>query len=162
MGGQQVAPLPANKKDVLSILAHRVKVICDQENLHAELDFFQSTFCENGYSINQICQAPNPYQQHVRTPTEDPASMVFLPFIMSTLNHTSMVLFRHNIEKVYIPPKKVSNLICPMEGSRECECTRDNIYIYCRKVYIGLTSSTQTRVNELHHTFDSTHQRSQS
>jgi hypothetical protein len=39
---------PSYKQAVLANLVHRARAVCDNERLHGELDFLETTFKENG------------------------------------------------------------------------------------------------------------------
>jgi hypothetical protein len=67
---------PSNKQVVLSTLIHRVRALCDEDSLQAELVFLKDVFEENGYNDRQIHRALNPvrtYLNRTMSPTQSPS-----------------------------------------------------------------------------------------
>jgi hypothetical protein len=60
----------SSKQAALSTLIHRARALCDQDSLHAELEFLKDIFRCNGYNDWQIYKALNslPEKQSTRLP----------------------------------------------------------------------------------------------
>jgi hypothetical protein len=122
---------PPNKPPVLFTSAHRVKAICNQDSLQAEMDTQDRTFCENGYSIKWIHRLLT----HARTKLDHPA-ISFLPFIQNTFNHNSKVLPRHYIKTVGLSLRKMASFHCPIKDDTRLKTS--NVYAIpckCGTVY---------------------------
>ncbi|PNF31609.1 hypothetical protein B7P43_G17997 [Cryptotermes secundus] len=87
---------PSSKQSALSTLLHRATALCDQDSLHAELEFLKDYFKRNGYNDRQIHRVlnlhPN-YNQH----DDRRDTVAFLNFVGTVFNRISRVLSLHNI-----------------------------------------------------------------
>jgi hypothetical protein len=111
---------------------HRVRALCDEDSLQAELVFLRDVFKENGYDW-QIHSALN-RSPHLDQPENEPNSVAFLPIVGPIFNRIDRVLARHDIKSVGLPHMKLSSLLPPVKdhlGLRTpgvykipCECGR--------------------------------------
>jgi hypothetical protein len=111
------------------------------------LEFLHRTFKESSYSDRVILHALNPPDME-DTPTKDPTSVAFLPFDVSTFNHISRVLTKHNIRTVGLPPKKVTRFLRPIKD--DLGLKTPGIYSIpckCGRAYIGqIRHSNETSI----------------
>lgn len=136
---------------VLSTLAHGAWAICSQESLHTQLDSLNWTFRQNCYSNQQIRHVFK--QPHtVKPPEQNPSSVTVLPFYGTTCNGMSMMLSKHNIKTVGIPPRKISSSLWSITDHQALKRTGIySIHSACGTVYIQQTGhSIETRVMEHH------------
>jgi hypothetical protein len=68
---------PFNKQEVLSTLIYRVKALCDEDSLQAELVLVRDVFNQNGYNDWQIHRALNCCPL-LNQPDNKPNSVTFL------------------------------------------------------------------------------------
>jgi hypothetical protein len=101
----------SNKQAVLSTLVHRVRALCHEDSLQAELVFLRGIFKQNGYD-RQIHRALN-HCPHSDQPDNKPNLADFLPFVRTIFNRISRVLAQHNIKSVALPHTKLSSLLHP-------------------------------------------------
>jgi hypothetical protein len=65
---------PSSKQAVLFTLVHRVRALCDEESLQAELAFLQDVFKQNGYNDQQIHRVLN-RRPNISQPEDKPDSV---------------------------------------------------------------------------------------
>jgi hypothetical protein len=76
---------PANKQAVLFTLVHRARVLCKQDNLHAELVFLRDIFRQNGYNNQQVNRVLN-HHPNISQPNDNPDPVASLPYVGTIFN----------------------------------------------------------------------------
>jgi hypothetical protein len=76
---------PSNKQSVLSTVVHKVRALCDEDRLQAELAFLTGIFKTNGYNNKQIHCALN-FHSHFRQLNNKPNCVAFLPLAGTIYN----------------------------------------------------------------------------
>jgi hypothetical protein len=112
--------------------------------------FHKDTFKWNGYGDRQILYAIDPAKRAAATP-EKPTSVAFLPFVNTTFNRISRMLFRH-IKSVGLPQRKIASFLRPFKDDLRLKTPGVySIPCECGQVYIGQTScSIDTRIKKHH------------
>jgi hypothetical protein len=126
---------------VLVSLVHIARALCDQDTLDQELEFLTTVFKNNGYTTQQIRQALKPHTKTAKK-NDKPTSTAYIPYTQTAYGRLSRMLAKHNIKRIALPPKKISNCLPPVKDavglrtpgiySMPCECG---------KVYIRQRSS---------------------
>jgi hypothetical protein len=96
----------SNKYMVLATLMFRARTICDKDSLGQELEFLETSFRENGYSLKQIQWVFSRKENNPKDNTK-PNSTSFLPHAQLVSGCLNRMLSKHNLRGISIPPKKV-------------------------------------------------------
>jgi hypothetical protein len=98
---------PSSKQAALSTIIHRARDLCDQDSLHAELEFLKDIFRHND---RQIHRALNHHHES-NQPDDHQDTVTFLPFLGTIFNMISRVMSRYNIKSMGLPPRKIYNFL---------------------------------------------------
>jgi DNA-binding transcriptional MerR regulator len=117
--------------------------------LGKELEFLETSFRENGYSLKQIQQV---FSRKEKTPRHNkkPNLTAFLPHVQSVSGHLNRMLRKHIIRRINLPPKKVFNCLRLVKDDLGLKALGVYCIPYeCGKVYVGQSDCTiEMRVKE--------------
>ncbi|KAL0266587.1 UNVERIFIED_CONTAM: hypothetical protein PYX00_009089 [Menopon gallinae] len=105
---------PAQKRAVISTLVHRSKTLSGPDTLASELKHLAHALSANGYHHKLFREALHP-----KTPTppqdkphhDNPSGRILLPFIPGTTDRIGKILRKANINTIYTPTTKISQLL---------------------------------------------------
>lgn len=129
--------------------SNKLAVLCDQNNLNEELNFFMTTVKANGYNYNLIRRALNSTS---RTPKNNskPFSIACFPCIQTIFGRLRRKLSTYDIKIIVIRPKKIFNYLPPVKNNLGIKTPR--VYFVpceCGQFYTGQSGrSLDTRIKE--------------
>jgi hypothetical protein len=97
------------------------------------LEFLTTVFKENGYSPRLIRRAMEPATRNAKA-HDKPTSNAYILYTQTTYGELSIMLAKHNIKIVALPPRKIFSYLPPVKDalglrtpgiySIRCECGR--------------------------------------
>jgi predicted GIY-YIG superfamily endonuclease len=137
---------PGQKKGVLNTLITRSRRLTDKEHISEELRLLREVFINNGYSKREIKMAfaknsaKNANVDTTKTKKDEFKSIAVLPYVSGTTDAISRILKRHSVITVFVPLKKLHNLIRPVKDVIPQEkCGVYKVPCTCGSCYIGQT-----------------------